>query len=105
MYMRIYWGRIESGTWPAVERAYRELATVPIPGMRARWLTQDVGDPDSLYTVTMWDSAEAVERWEASAEYRDVFMARLRPFFVGSQAVSLCEVKIELPEGVLGRAR
>lgn len=96
MYMRIYWGRIESGTWPAVERAYRDLAAVPIPGMKARWLTQDTADPDSLYTVTLWDSAAAVEAWEGSDEYRDVFMARLRPFLVGSQAVSLCEVKIAI---------
>lgn len=100
MFMRIYWSRIEPGSWPDVEATYRELNAIPVPGMQARWVTQDARDPDSLFTVTLWDSAEDVSAWEASDAYRDVFLARVRRFMVGSHTVSLCEIKVAATEGL-----
>lgn len=104
MYMRIYWGRTYPGAWPSIEETYRELAKVSTPGLRARFVTQDVNDVESMYTITVWDSLESVQAWEASPAYRDVFLAAIKPFLVGSHSVSLCEVKVEHLAGPIGRA-
>lgn len=94
MFMRIYWGRIEPGCWPDIEKAYRELNEIPVVGMRARWVTQDVNDPDNLFTITVWESADAVRAWESSSDFHDVFQARVKPFLAGSHTVSLCEIRV-----------
>jgi hypothetical protein len=46
MIMRMTWGKLRPGTWQEYEQAYH--ATVEgqaIPGLRGRWLAQDVQDP------------------------------------------------------------
>ena len=101
MYLRIYWGRIHPGAWPSVEERYRELAQFPTSGLQARLVSQDVNDPESMYTITLWDNIASVQAWEASPEYRDVFLAAVKPFLVGSHSVSLCEVKVEHLAGLL----
>ena len=95
MYVRIYWGKTQPGAWPAIEAKYRELNAIPVPGMRARWVTQDINDPESMFTITLWDDLDSVRQWEASSGYRDTFLAGVKPFLAGSHTVSLCEVKVE----------
>jgi heme-degrading monooxygenase HmoA len=68
-------------------------------------VTQDVNDPESLYTITFWDDMASVEAWEASSEYENVFVAAIRPFIVGSQSVSLCEVKVENISGLVSSTK
>jgi heme-degrading monooxygenase HmoA len=94
MYVRIYWGKTQPGAWPDIESKYRELNAIPIPGLRARWVTQDTNDPDSMFTITLWEDIKSVRDWEASPAYRDTFLAAVKPFLVGSHTVSLCEVKV-----------
>lgn len=100
MYLRIYWSRIVPGAWPAIEERYRNLATTDAPGRLVRWVTQDTNDPESVITVTLWESHEAIQAWETSPRYLAA-LASMKPFMVGSQTVSLCEVAIEHPEGLL----
>ncbi|WP_114947821.1 antibiotic biosynthesis monooxygenase family protein [Microvirga calopogonii] len=95
MFVRIYWGRIYPGSWPSIEERYRALMEIDIPGLRARLVTRDVNDPESMFTITIWDTVESVQAWEASEAYQDVFLAAVRPFLVGSQSVSLSEVRVE----------
>lgn len=94
MHIRIYWGKIEPGAWPALEDKYRALMEVPAKGLLGRFVSQDERDPDGMFTITLWDSRESIEEWEASPEYRDVFLAAVAPYVIGSQSVSLSEVKV-----------
>lgn len=101
MYIRIYWGKIAPGTWPLLEEKYRDLMKVHTDGLLARFVTQDENDPESMFTITVWRDAESVQAWESSSEYRDVFLASVRPYIVGSQSVSLCKVKVMGADGLL----
>jgi heme-degrading monooxygenase HmoA len=100
MHIRIYWGKVQSGAWPSIERNYRELMDIPIHGLLGRFVTQDVNDPESMFTITFWQDLQSIEAWEKSSEYRDVFLAAVSPFIIGSQSVSLCEVKLAMLTGL-----
>jgi heme-degrading monooxygenase HmoA len=102
MYLRIYWSRITPGAWPAVEERYRKLTQADVPGRLVRWVTQDVNDPDSIITVTLWARREDIQAWEASEQY-EKSVAAMKPFQVGSQTVSLCEVVLESPSDLLSQ--
>jgi len=93
MLVRIWWGRIYPGSWPAIEDAYRKLNEIPVPGMLGRLVTQDVNDRESMYTITLWDSLASVQAWETSSGFKDVFLASVGKFAAGSASISLCEVK------------
>jgi heme-degrading monooxygenase HmoA len=101
MYVRIYWGRVYPDAWPSVEEKYRTLTSIDTPGLRGRLVTRDVNDPESMFTITLWDSIESVHAWESSQAYRDIFLPAIRPFLVGSHSVSLCEVRVENLVGLL----
>ena len=47
MRVRIIYGKLKPGAWDAYETAYKEAMQKAgeIPGLRARWLTRDVGNP------------------------------------------------------------
>jgi heme-degrading monooxygenase HmoA len=102
MHIRIYWGKIQPDAWPSIERKYRELMEIPAKGLLGRFVTQDVNDPDSMFTITMWQDLASIETWEASPEYREVFLEAVSPFIIGSQSVSLCEVKVAKATDLLG---
>ena len=60
MIMRITWGKLRAGCWQEYEQAYRAaVADKGVPGLRGRWLAQDVQDPDGGFAVSLWDSLEA----------------------------------------------
>ena len=47
MIMRITWGKLRPGTWAEYEQAYHAtVAGKTVPGLRGRWLAQDINDPD-----------------------------------------------------------
>lgn len=93
MLVRIWWGKIYPGSWPSIEEAYTKLNEIPVPGMLGRLVTQDVNDPESMYAITLWDSAASVRAWETSSAFKDVFLAAVGRFAAGSASISLCEVK------------
>lgn len=95
MYVRIYWGKIHPGSWPALEEKYQRLMKVPTPGLLGRLVTQDTNNPESIFTITIWLDLASVQSWEASPEYQNVYLAAVSPHIVGSRSVSLCEVKAE----------
>ena len=105
MIVRIYWARIEQGAWPSIEEKFSELNKISTRGFRGRLVTQDVNDPESLYTITFWDDMDSVRTWEASTEYEHVFVAAIKPFIVGSQSVSFCEVRVENISGLVGSTK
>ena len=49
MIMRITWGKLRAGCWQEYEQAYRAtVADKAVPGLRGRWLAQDVQDPEGV---------------------------------------------------------
>ena len=76
MIMRITWGKLRAGTWQEYEQAYHEMvAGKAVPGLRGRWLAQDVNDPDGGFSVSLWDSLDAMQAYEQSA----VFTQEIQP--------------------------
>ena len=58
MIMRITWGKLRAGTWQEYEQAYHAtVAGKEVPGLRGRWLAQDVNDPDGGFSVSVWEHA------------------------------------------------
>jgi len=96
MIMRITWGKLRPGTWAAYEQAYRTtVAGKTVPGLRGRWLAQDVQDPDGGFAVSLWDSLEAMQAYEQSAVFRQEIQPILQPFFVGEYTTYRCDVQYE----------
>jgi heme-degrading monooxygenase HmoA len=94
MFVRIYWGKIAPGNWDIVEKKYTSLMENDPKGMISRLVTKDVNDAQSLFTITIWQDLESLQKWEASKEYKEVFSAAIEPYLEGSHTVSLCEVKL-----------
>jgi heme-degrading monooxygenase HmoA len=96
MIMRITWGKLRPGTWAEYERAYHAtVAGKRVPGLRGRWLAQDVNDPDGGFSVSVWDSLEAMQAYEQSTVFKQEIQPTLQPFFVGEYTTHRCDVKYE----------
>ena len=94
MIMRITWGKLYPGTWDEFERVYRStLAGKEIKGLRGRWLSQDVNDPEGGFAVSLWETPEDMQAYEQSDVYRDMYVPVLRPFFAGQYTTYRCEMK------------
>jgi heme-degrading monooxygenase HmoA len=91
MYMRIAWVQVEPGQAANYENAFRNVASAG--NMRAIWLTNSHDNSDSYFIVTLWDSLEAIQKWEESSDYKERFSPALRPYILGNYSVSVCEVK------------
>jgi heme-degrading monooxygenase HmoA len=97
MYMRIIWGRIRTGQWDRYEAAYKEifLAKKPvIEGLKGRWLVRDVNDPNAGYSVSVWKSVEAMNKYESGEFFRTVVKPALQPYFVDDFTTAHCEVRV-----------
>ncbi len=103
MIVRIVWGRLVPGAWPSIEQIYGQFAVESIPGLRARLITQDINDPESMYAIAFWEDMASLQRWLDSDHYKRGFQAALRPFLAGSQSVSMGEVRIEEISGMLAK--
>ena len=95
MIVRIVWGRLVPGSWQSVQQIFQQFDAASTPGLRARLVTQDVNDPESMYAIAFWDDLASVQRWLDSDAYQQGFAHALRPFLAGSQSVSMGEVKVE----------
>ena len=85
MLLRIIRGKLKPGTWDAFENAYRTSISNagPIEGLRGRWLVQDLDDPDSGSTISLWTTEEALQIYESSDLLKNTITAKLAPFFSG----------------------
>jgi heme-degrading monooxygenase HmoA len=95
MVIRITWGKLRAGAWDEFERTYRTNVITKgknIKGLRGRWLSQDAGDTDTGFAVSLWDNLSDMQAYEQSGLYREI-MAPLQPFFVGEYKTYRCEVK------------
>ena len=96
MIMRITWGKLRAGSWQEYEQAYRAtVAGKEVPGLRGRWLAQDVNDPDGGFAVSVCESLDAMHDYEQSAVFKQDIQPKLQPFFVGEYTTYRCDVKYE----------
>jgi heme-degrading monooxygenase HmoA len=81
MIMRVTWGKLWAGTWQEYEQAYHAtVAGKEVPGLRGRWLAQDVNDPDGGFSVSVWDMLDAMQAYEQSAVFKQVSLFTLDGF-------------------------
>ena len=92
MYMRIAWGRLKPGHWgayqDAFEAAYRDAV---LPGLKARYLIQDVTQPDSGFSISIWETEADLAAYD-----RSEFLARhtelMKEHFTGVFNVQRCRI-------------
>jgi heme-degrading monooxygenase HmoA len=101
MHIRIYWGKVVGDAWPSIEQRYREVMELPVKGLLGRFVTQDVNDRESMFTITFWSDVESIREWEASPSYANLYLAAVSPHITGAMSVSLCEVKAFDAAGLL----
>ena len=96
MLMRIIHGKLKPGSWDAYEAAYKEAVAQAgeIPGLRARWLMRDVEDPDSGYTLSLWENEAALQQYESSKVLQTTFLPKLQPFFSGEYSIKHGQVRV-----------
>ena len=95
MLLRIIRGKLKPGTWDAFETAYRTAISNagPVEGLCGRWLVQDLDDPDSGSTISLWTTEEALRAYESSDPLKNAITAKLAPFFSGQYETRKCLVR------------
>lgn len=95
MFLRIISGKLKPGTWNEFERTYRKAVADAgaIDGLRGRWLTRDLSDPDSGTTISLWSTEGAMDAYEKSDVLKNDINARLAPFFSGEYRTSKTQVQ------------
>jgi heme-degrading monooxygenase HmoA len=93
MYMRISWGRVNPGQWEEYERAFLQaLADAgPIDGLVGRTVSRDLDDPDTGYSVSVWETAEAMEAYERGVS-PNAIVPKIKEFFTGAFVTNKLEV-------------
>lgn len=97
-FMRISWGKVDSGVWEQFEEQNRTVLSPETPGLLGRWVTRDTKDPDNFFTVSIWRSEADVDAWLASPQY--LKLAELDPYLVGGYSTSVCEIRFESIEKI-----
>ena len=94
MFLRIVRGKLKPGTWPAYEAAYKNAIAGSglIKGLNGRWLVQDVDDPDSGSTISLWETEADLHNYENSEVHKAKINAKLAPFFAGQYDVRVSRV-------------
>ena len=93
MLLRIVRGKLKPGTWSDFETAYlKAIADAgTVEGLRGRWLVQDVDDPNSGSTISLWTSAETLRAYERSDVMKKI-AATLTPYFAGQYDTRISRV-------------
>ena len=95
MRVRIIYGRLRPGTWDEYEQAYKEVMSEAgqISGLRARWLTRDVDDPDAGYSISLWEDEAAMRAYESSDLLKSTILPKLTTYFSGEYTTTHCEMR------------
>lgn len=92
--LRVTRGKVRGGSWEDYELALRQIIAEAgkVPGLLSRTLAQDLDDPDAGYTISLWESQEAIETYESRPDVQ-AFRSRLHDHFKGDFSSSLCRIK------------
>jgi heme-degrading monooxygenase HmoA len=93
MYMRISWGRVNLGEWDDYEAAFKEgiASAGHVPGLKGRFFARDLDEPDAGFSVSLWETVDAMEAYESGAAVTEV-LPRIQPFFGGAFVTNRLEV-------------
>lgn len=93
--VRIIYGKLRPGAWDDYEAAYRSVMAAhgQASGLRARWLTRDVDDPDAGYSISLWEDEASMRAYESSALLHQTILPKLTPFFSGQYETTHCEMR------------
>ena len=93
MHMRISWGRVNPGQWDEYERAFIQALkdSGPIDGLIGRTIARDLDDPDTGYSVSVWESAEAMEAYESGVSANQI-LPKIKQYFGGAFVTNRLEV-------------
>lgn len=97
MRVRIIYGKLKAGSWDAYEAAYKDVMgkAGQAPGLRARWLTRDVENPDAGYSISLWENEASMRAYESSDLLKTTILPKLTPFFSGDYTTTHCEMRFE----------
>ena len=92
--VRITRGKVRPGTWDEFEAALHQVARDVgfAPGLVSRSLVRNMDDPDEGYTISVWESAQAVRDYEES-ELAKILTPHIRSFFTGDYRTDRCEIR------------
>ena len=95
MFLRIVRGKLKPGSWGEFETAYQNAISDAgsIEGLCGRWLVQDVDDPDSGSTISLWATEDTLHAYERSDVLKNKITAKLAPFFSGQYDVRVSRVR------------
>lgn len=91
MFMRITWAKLRPNTFDAHAEKHRSLRR-ETAGLKARWLARDTNDSDAIFALSLWETREAMQAWENSDFYTQVYLPTLRADMEADYSVSVCEV-------------
>jgi heme-degrading monooxygenase HmoA len=86
---------LKSGSWDSYEHAYKQVmsSTGKIAGLRGRWLTRDVNNPDVGYSISLWENEATMRTYENSDLLKNTILPKLKPFYSGEYTTSRCEMR------------
>ena len=82
-------GILEYTDWIDESMAWKQTCT-----LKGRWLVRDTNDPNAGYSVSLWETAEAMLKYEAGEFFRTKVKLALQPYFVDGFTTSRCEVRV-----------
>ena len=96
MYLRISWGRVNPGSWDDYEKAFTESVEQAgaLPGLKQRVLSRDIDDPNTGYSISFWESEEAMEAYETGAAVEKI-QPQIEQYFGGAFVTNRLEVVLE----------
>lgn len=99
MIMRVSWGKIRPGMWDRFEQLWSESAARmrDSAGLRAHWLLKDPEHVCAGYSISLWDSMEAIDAAPAMGKIKP----ELAECFTGQYVLSCCEVRASDMAGLM----
>lgn len=91
--VRITWGKVRPGSWDEFEADVKKVIEEvgPAPGLLGRSMARDLHNRDAGYSMSMWETAEYLERYENTDLYKRI-TPRLQSFFTGEYRTDRCEL-------------
>jgi hypothetical protein len=65
-----------------------------VNGLKGRIFSRDLDDPDTGYSISLWESAADMEAYEAGAAERDI-LPRIQPYFGGAFVTNRLEILLD----------
>lgn len=95
--MRIVWGKIKPGEWENYKAAYKKACEIagPIEGLKGRWLVRDQSDEAAAYSITIWETTEALNNYAESDLVKNKLFPMLDPYYVGKYVSNISDIEHE----------